>query len=227
MRFEGITLAYGHKTILRNVSVVIEPGEFVFLIGGSGSGKTSFIRMLIGDFPPKGGMFVDNQGGNVYSYRAKSMARYRRNIGVIFQDFKLLKSKTVYENVAFAMEVSGYDDAHIAARVPEVLSQVGLLSKVHQFIPELSGGEVQRVAIARALIHDPDIVIGDEPTGNLDPKNSSEIMKILTELNAAGKTVIVATHDDQIVDRLKKRVIAFENAQVVSDEQGGGYSLEK
>ncbi len=124
MRFEGITLAYGHKTILRNVSVVIEPGEFVFLIGGSGSGKTSFIRMLIGDFPPKGGMFIDNQGGNVYSYRSRAMARYRRNIGVIFQDFKLLKSKTVYENVAFAMEVSGYDDLHISARVPEVLSQV-------------------------------------------------------------------------------------------------------
>ena len=197
----------------------------MFLIGASGSGKTSFVKTLLGDLRPKSGYVLDAEGKDIYTYTQKQLALYRRNIGVIFQDYKLLESKTVRENVAFAMEVCGYPDSYIRTRVPEILAQVGLLAKGNRFPRELSGGEAQRVAIARALIHNPSIVIGDEPTGNLDPKSAAEIMRILEDFQKAGKTVVVVTHDDRAVNALKKRVVAFHNGDVVSDVPNGTYSL--
>ena len=224
MFVENVTIGYGNRVVLRNITMRIEKGEFVFLIGSSGSGKTSFIKMLIGDIRPKSGNMVDDTGKVVSAYSTTDLAEYRRRVGVVFQDYKLLKSRTVRENVAFAMEVCGYRDRQIVQRVPEVLSQVGLLQKSNNFIDVLSGGEAQRVAIARALIHDPDILIGDEPTGNLDPTNTAEILEILLELHRAGKTIILATHDEKIVNQMKKRVITFKNGQVFSDVEGGTYN---
>ena len=174
---------------------------------------------------PKSGTVTDGSGNVVSNLSGKELAKFRRNVGVVFQDYKLLPSKTVRENVAFAMEVCGYPDSKILARVPEVLSQVGILTKKEAFIDTLSGGEAQRVAVARALIHDPDVIIGDEPTGNLDPENAMEIMKIFERLSASGKTVIIATHDDKIVNRMKKRVVALRDGRVVSDSRSAGYSL--
>ncbi|MDD5377455.1 MAG: ATP-binding cassette domain-containing protein [Candidatus Gracilibacteria bacterium] len=225
MKIENITLAYGNKNILKDANITIDPGEFVFLIGGSGSGKTSFIKMLIGDLKPKSGKFFVNGNKDVYSYTEKELLAYRRSIGVVFQDYKLLRSKTVRENVAFAMEVSGYKDSYIGEKVPEILSRVGLLHKKESFVETLSGGEAQRISIARALIHDPEIIIGDEPTGNLDPHNAEEIIDLLLELGKQGKTIIIATHDDRIVNRLKKRVITFKDGRIVSDKEGGEYVL--
>ncbi|MCD5385282.1 ATP-binding cassette domain-containing protein [Candidatus Gracilibacteria bacterium] len=227
MKIDNITLSFGNKTILRNVNLEIKPGEFVFFIGYSGSGKTSLIRSLIGDFKPSvGDIILDNNLSLYNSLTEESLLNYRRNIGVIFQDYKLLESKKVYENVAFAMEVCGYNDEIIRKKVPEALEKVGLLIKKEKFIYELSGGEKQRVAIARALVHDPQIIIGDEPTGNLDPETAKEIMDIFLDINSDGKTVIMATHDENIVNRFKKRVIAFENKEVISDIQNGDYILK-
>ncbi|MDD2487437.1 MAG: ATP-binding cassette domain-containing protein [Candidatus Gracilibacteria bacterium] len=225
MKIENLTIAYTNKNILKNINIEIKPGDFVFLIGNSGSGKTSLIKALIGDLKPKGGKIFDSLGRDIYDFSLKELTKYRRTIGVIFQDYKLLKSKNVKENVAFAMEVCGYNDKQISQKVPEVLSQVGLLNKKNNFIDTLSGGEAQRIAIARALIHNPEMIIGDEPTGNLDPHNAEEIMSILLELNKAGKTIIIATHDDKIVNRLKKRVITFKEGIIFSDIEGGSYNL--
>ncbi|MDD2516490.1 MAG: ATP-binding cassette domain-containing protein [Candidatus Gracilibacteria bacterium] len=225
MKIQNVTIGYNNRDVLKDIDFNIKKGEFIFFIGDSGSGKTSLIKTIIGDLAPKRGNIIDDNGQNVYEYSKKNLNAYRRNVGVIFQDYKLLKSKTVRENVAFAMEVSGFDDNKIIQRVPEVLSQVGLITKKEVFIQTLSGGEAQRVAIARALIHDPDIIIGDEPTGNLDPKMAEEIMNILLELNKNGKTIIIATHDDKIVNKLKKRVITFKDGKVFSDIEGGTYNL--
>jgi len=225
MKVENLTIAYTNKNILKNINIEIKNWEFVFLIGNSGSGKTSLIKCFIWDLQPKTGKVYDSSGNNIYSYSQKELTKFRRSIGVIFQDYKLLKSKTVKENVAFAMEVSGYNDKKIIQKVPEVLSQVGLLNKKDSFIDTLSWWEAQRVAIARALIHDPEIIIWDEPTGNLDPKNAQEIMNILLELNRAGKTIIIATHDDKIVNALKKRVITFRDWTIFSDKVNWDYNL--
>lgn len=225
MKFSHVTLSYRERSILRDINIEIAPGEFVFLIGASGSGKTSIIRSMIGAIRPKQGYIYDDLGRDVSKMRASELLQYRRTMGIIFQDFKLLPRKTVRENVAFAMEVCGYDRRTIAQRVPEVLAEVGLLEKQNKFVETLSGGEVQRTCIARALIHHPTIIIGDEPTGNLDRKNAEEIMHLLTELNKNGKTIIMATHDDQVVNRMKKRVIAFKDNMIVSDEPHGTYSL--
>jgi len=217
MKLDNVTLGYGPKTVLRDINIDMKPGEFVFLIGTSGSGKTSFIKSLIGDMRPKTGAVYDDQNRNIYEFRSSETASYRRSIGVIFQDYKLLGSKTVGENVAFAMEVCGYKDEYIAAKVPEVLTQVGLLNKKNHFPGELSGGEAQRVAIARALIHNPSVIIGDEPTGNLDPKNEAEILAIFEELHHFGKTIVIATHNVNIVNRMKKRVILFQDGKIAQD----------
>ncbi len=200
MKFSKVSLAYGERTILKNIDISLSSGEFVFLIWSSGSGK-----------------ILDVNNRDIYALKSKELLSYRRSIGVIFQDFKLLPRKTVRENVAFAMEVCGYDSATISKRVPEVLGQVGLLTKKEKFIESLSGGELQRTAIARALIHNPDIIIGDEPTGNLDPKNAEEIISLLEKLHKEGKTIIISTHDDRLVNRMKQRVITFANGGVVSD----------
>jgi cell division transport system ATP-binding protein len=227
MQIDNITLAFWNKIVLKEVSFEIISWEFVFLIGSSGSGKTSLIRSLIGDFRPMYGDIVLDNGSLLYrNFNDEVLLAYRRKIGVVFQDYKLLDSKSVYENVAFAMEVCGYTEEYIKRKVPETLKLVGLLIKKDNFVYELSGGEKQRVSIARALVHDPQVIIGDEPTGNLDPVTAKEIMDILLELNSQGKTIIIATHDKHIVDDLKKRVITFRDKKIVSDQKEWGYNLD-
>ncbi|MDD2907652.1 MAG: ATP-binding cassette domain-containing protein [Candidatus Gracilibacteria bacterium] len=227
MKIDNVTLSFRNKVILKDINIEIKKGEFVFMIGYSGSGKTSVIRSIIGDFrPERGDIILDS---NLALYRGmteETLLSYRREVGVIFQDYKLLESKKVYENVAFAMEVCGYSDALIRKKVPEALEKVGLLIKKDKFVYELSGGEKQRVAIARALVHDPRIIIGDEPTGNLDPETAKEIMDIFLDLNMEGKTIIMATHDSNIVNALNKRVITFHDRKIISDVENGHYNLK-
>ena len=225
MYFSHVSLAYGERTILKHIDLAIYPWEFVFVIGSSGSGKTSIIRSMIGALAPREWTVQDHISRDIYTLSGRDLLSYRRKIGVIFQDFKLLPRKTVKENVAFAMEVSGYDRETIHKRVPEVLAQVGLLTKKDAFIEALSGGELQRTAIARALIHHPDIIIADEPTGNLDPKNAEEVIDLLSKLHEEGKTIIIATHDDRLVDSMKKRVVAFSSGKIISDISPGTYCL--
>ncbi|MCP4523447.1 MAG: ATP-binding cassette domain-containing protein [Candidatus Gracilibacteria bacterium] len=226
MKIKNLSLAFKNKVILKDINIDIHTGEFVFFIGYSGSGKTSLIRSLIGDFQPRvGDIVLDNDISLYKSLTEDFLLEYRRKIGVIFQDYKLLESKKVYENVAFAMEVCGYSDEMIRKKVPEALEQVGLLIKKDTFVYELSGGEKQRIAIARALVHDPDIIIGDEPTGNLDPDTAMDVMNIFLDLHAEGKTIILATHDAHIVNHLHKRVIAFKDHKVLYDRPQSQYEL--
>ena len=226
MKIDNLTLAFWNKIVLRKVDLEIKPGEFVFFIGHSGEGKTTLVRSLIGDFKPQSGDIVLDNGGLLYkNLNENLLLSYRKSIGVIFQDYKLMESKKVYENVAFAMEVCGYKDKYIRKKVPEALRQVGILVKKDKFVYELSGGEKQRVAIARALVHEPSIIIGDEPTWNLDPITAKEIMDIFEDINKEWKTVIIATHDKHIVDTMKKRVITFKDKQVASDVEKWKYNL--
>jgi len=226
MKVDNISLAFKNKTILKDINIDITPGEFVFLIWYSGSGKTSLIRSLIWDFKPSNGeIILDNNLALYRNLTEETLLEYRRSIGVIFQDYKLLESKKVYENVAFAMEVCGYSDEVIRKKVPEALEQVGLLIKKDKFVYELSGGEKQRIAIARALVHNPKIIIWDEPTGNLDPDTAMEIMNIFEDLNSEWKTVILATHDSHIVNKMQKRVIAFKDKWVFYDTVNGKYEI--
>jgi cell division transport system ATP-binding protein len=225
MKFEHLSIAYWERTVLRDISLEISPWDFVFLIGTSGSGKTSFIRSIIGALAPTKWSIITHHDKKLKDLSKNELLKYRRSIGVIFQDFKLLSKKTVYENVAFAMEVCGYTDETISRRVPEVLAQVGLLQKKNKFIEALSGWELQRTAIARALIHNPDIIIGDEPTGNLDPKNAEEIIALLLKLNSEWKTILLATHDDRLVNTLWKRVISLKDGRLYSDDTPGIYNI--
>ena len=227
MKIDNITLAFWNKIVLRDVDLEIKKWEFVFVIGYSGSWKTSLIRSIIGDFKPlKGDIILDN-GMSVYKNSSdRILDEYRRSIWVIFQDYKLMESKKVYENVAFAMEVCGYSDDEIRKKVPEVLNRVGLLVKKDKFVQELSGWEKQRVSIARALVREPDLIIWDEPTGNLDPETAKGIMDIFEELNKTWKTIIIASHDKSIVDRMWKRVISFKDKKVFSDENPWKYNLD-
>ncbi len=228
MKIDNLTLSFKNKVVLRDINLDIKPGEFVFFIGYSWSGKTTLIRSLIWDFKPERGDIVLDNGGFLYrNLTEKLLLDYRKSIGVIFQDYKLMESKTVYENVAFAMEVCWYKDKQIEKKVPQALEQVGLLIKKDTHVQELSGGEKQRVSIARALVHDPSIIIWDEPTGNLDPVTAWEIMEIFEDLNKDGKTVIIATHDKNIVNHMKRRVITFSDKWVMSDRQEAEYNLEK
>lgn len=227
MKIDNLTLSFKNKVVLRNVDLEFKPGEFVFLIGYSGSGKTTLIRSIIWDFKPERGDIVLDNGWFLYkNLTEKLLLDYRRSIGVIFQDYKLMETKSVYENVAFAMEVCGYKTSQISKRVPWVLEQVGLLMKKDTSVQELSWGEKQRVSIARALVHNPNIIIGDEPTGNLDPVTAAEIMEIFADLNKDGKTVIIATHDKNIVNQMQRRVITFSEKWVISDKENGQYNLE-
>ncbi len=227
MKIDKVTLAFKNKVVLRDIDLEIQKWEFVFFIGHSWEWKTTLIRTLIGDFAPERGDVVLDSGAYLYkNMTEKVLLTYRKNIGVIFQDYKLLESKSVYENVAFAMEVCWYRDSYIKKKVPEALEQVGLLIKKDTFVYELSGWEKQRVSIARALVHDPDIIIWDEPTGNLDPHTAHEIMQIFDDINKDGKTVIIATHDKNIVDSFQKRVIAFKDKQIQSDVKKWKYSLK-
>ena len=206
---------------LNEVSLKIEPGEFVFIVGGSGSGKSTLIRLLMKELEPTSGE-IKVMGKSLSALAHKQIPYYRRKIGVVFQDFRLLKDRNVYENVAFALRVTETPSRVIKVKVPAALSLVGLAQKYKSFPKQLSGGEQQRVAIARAIVNEPAILLADEPTGNLDPENSWEIMKLLQEANNRGTTVIVVTHNHEIVNTMKKRVITMNKGVIVSDEKGLG-----
>lgn len=226
MKIDNLTLSFWNKIVLKNVDKEIKTWEFVFFIGHSGSWKTSLIRSIIWDFKPESwDIILDNWSLLYLNNTSNFITNYRKTIWVIFQDYKLLDSKKVYENVAFAMEVCWYSDKIINKRVPEVLDQVWLIMKKDKYIDELSWWEKQRVAIARALVHNPSLIIWDEPTGNLDPETALNIMKIFEDLNKEGKTIIIATHDKNIVDHFKKRVITFKNKEIFSDTTPWIYNL--
>lgn len=215
----------GGSVALRDVNVHIEPGEFVFVVGPSGAGKSTFIKMLFREvIPSTGSIFVN--GTNILELGPKEIPYMRRQLGIIFQDYRLLPDRTVYENVAFAMEVIEAPHRKIKRRVLNVLDLVGLRSRCNAYPNELSGGEQQRIAIARAIVNDPLLVIADEPTGNLDPETSWDIMEIFKEINESGTTIVMATHDKKIVDAMAKRVIAIEDGLIVRDEKNGVYGYE-
>ena len=210
---------------LSDVSIRIHKGEFVFVVGKSGSGKSTFIKLLLKELnPTEGRIFVG--GRQVTNLKRKQVSLYRRKIGVVFQDFRLLKNKTVFENVAFAQEIIGMTKRDIARNVPIMLEMVGLKGKEMMYPHALSGGAQQRVAIARALINQPTILLADEPTGNLDPKTAWDIMMLLEEVNKMGTTVVVVTHNNDVVDVMQKRVINLEDGVLVRDEKKGGYQVE-
>ncbi|HIS46445.1 MAG TPA: cell division ATP-binding protein FtsE [Candidatus Scybalocola faecigallinarum] len=207
---------------LNGVSMKIKKGEFVFVVGSSGSGKTTLFKLLLKELEPTSGtIYMNNK--NIGRLRRRKIPKMRRGIGVVFQDFRLLKDRTVYENIAFAQRVVGKSSRQIKASVPGLLSLVGLSDKAKAYPNELSGGEQQRVALARALANNPPVLLADEPTGNLDPKNAWEIMKLLEEINLRGTTVVVVTHNKDIVEQMQKRVITLSNGVIISDEQKGGY----
>ncbi len=210
------------KPALHNINLSISKGEFVFLVGPSGSGKTTFIRLLLREILPTSGE-IEVAGIDVVRLRSWKIPYLRRNIGCVFQDFKLLPNKTVFENVAFALEVLGKPRKIIEVHVPEVLKLVGLEDKAEKFPHELSGGEQQRVSMARAIVNRPPLLLADEPTGNLDPSTSLEIMALFDRINRLGTTVLVATHDREMVDSMRKRVVALENGQIVRDQRRGVY----
>ena len=212
---------------LNGISLHIDRGEFVFIVGDSGSGKSTLIKLLLKELDPTSGTIKVN-GINLNRMKPKAIPKYRRKLGVVFQDFRLLKDRlkdrNVYENVAFAQRVIITPTKQIRKNVPKMLSLVGLAEKNKAYPKELSGGEQQRVALARALVNQPNILLADEPTGNLDPKNSKEIMKLLETINERGTTVVVVTHNQEIVDAMKKRVIAMHKGVIISDERKAGYT---
>ena len=216
---------YTDKSVaLDGVSFKIEPKEFVSIVGHSGAGKTTLLKMLIvEDWPTDGAVYFDST--NIHSLRGKDVTKLRRRIGTIFQDFRLIPNKTAYENIAFAMEASGRSDAEIASDVPHVLELVDLGHKIWSFPHELSGGEKQRVAIARAIVNQPDIIIADEPTGNLDPVNTYEIVRILKKINEMGTTVILTTHNKGVIDHVGGRVLTMEKGKIIRDDKDGKYAL--
>lgn len=223
--FDNVSKVYNADSIaLEGVTFTIEPKEFVSLVGQSGAGKSTLIKLLLAEEKPSSGkIFFESL--NVHNLSRSEIPYVRRKIGTVFQDFRLLPHKTAYENVAFALEASGREDEEIASDVPHVLDLVGLADKADFFPHELSGGQLQRVAIARALVNRPEVVVADEPTGNLDPVNTWEIIRLLGKINELGTTVLLATHDKDIIDTIGKRVITFESGRVVRDEKRGRYIL--
>ena len=210
---------------LKGVSYQLDKGEFAFLVGPSGSGKSTIIRLLTGEIAPTDGQVIVN-GYDMDRIKMRKMPYLRRTIGVIFQDFRLIEKKSVYENVAFAMRVVGASNKELRKRVPYVLELVGLEKKIKEKPSELSGGEQQRVAIARALVNNPSLIVADEPTGNLDPARSLEILMLLKKINELGTTVLVVTHEKPLVDRLSQRVIAIDGGRIISDGIDGYYNYE-
>ncbi|MEI3218984.1 MAG: cell division ATP-binding protein FtsE [Lachnoclostridium sp.] len=210
---------------LNGVNLKIDQGEFVFIVGDSGSGKSTLIRLLMKELEPTSGTIVVN-GQNLGRLRHRKIPKYRRCLGVVYQDFRLLKDRNIYDNIAFAQRVVEQPARVIKQKVPAALSLVGLAQKYKSYPQELSGGEQQRVAIARAIVNEPAILLADEPTGNLDPTNSWEIMKLLEEANERGTTVLVVTHNQEIVNAMQKRVVTMNKGVIVSDEQKGGYNHE-
>ena len=221
--FDNVSKIYNHNSVaLKNVTLKIHPKEFVSLVGSSGAGKTTLLRLLTREEEPtEGKIFLD--GLEINLVPKKAMHHVRRRIGIIFQDYKLLPTKTAYENVTFAMEAAGKDDAEIEEDVPQVLHLVGLADKIDNFPHQLSGGEQQRVAIARALVNRPDVLLADEPTGNLDPINTWEIIRLLQKINELGTTIIFASHNREIINSIEKRVIVLEKGEIISDQENGKY----
>ena len=211
-------------TALDNVSFEIKPGEFVSIVGRSGAGKTTLLKLLLAEEKPTKGAILF-EGQNIHKIRPEDLPRFRRVIGAVFQDYKLFESKTTYENIAYILEVMGVSDEDIKRDVPKVLALVGLQDRANNFPEELSGGEKQRAAIARALIHQPEIILADEPTGNLDPYHTQEIIRLLVKINEMGTTVILATHNPDIINSLKKRVITLEEGRLVRDEERGIFAI--
>lgn len=224
--FKNVTKVYNNNVLaLSNLNVHIGQGEFVFLVGPSGAGKSTFIKMLLKEVDPTAGSVIV-AGSDLTKLTRREVPYYRRKIGVVFQDFRLIQTLNVFENVAFALRVIGTSEKDIQKKVPAVLSMVGLSKKRDALPTELSGGEQQRVSIARAIVNSPSLLIADEPTGNLDPETSLEIMDILSDISRAGTTIVMATHAKDIVDSMKKRVIAIEKGVIARDEERGKYGYE-
>lgn len=213
------------ESALQSVTITIASGEFVFLVGQSGAGKSTLLRLLFREYLPSSGV-ITYRGRNLAHFSGGELLRYRRKIGMVFQDFRLLKQKTVFENVAFALEVVGHSPQSIRKSVPAALEDVGLLDRRHAFPAELSGGEQQRVGIARAMVRKPQLILADEPTGNVDPDNALQLMELFAAINRAGTTVVIATHDSDMVDRLRQRVVQLERGRIIRDVRRGGYSNE-
>ena len=221
--FESVTKVYEPNVVaLSELTLTIDKGEFVFLVGPSGSGKSTLVRLLLKELEPSDGRIIVG-GRELGRLKRSKVPMLRRNIGCVFQDFKLLPNRTAFENVAYALKVQGEPKRTIRAKVPEVLNLVGLSHKASSFPDELSGGEQQRVSIARAFVNHPPLLICDEPTGNLDPDTSVGIMQLLYRINRTGTTVVMATHDREMVDKMRRRVIALENGRLIRDERRGGY----
>ncbi len=225
IHFDNVSKIYADDSVaLKDVTFTVMPKEFVSIVGHSGAGKTTLLKMILAEEKPTtGSVFFESV--DIHLFKKKQMNSLRRRIGTIFQDFRLLPNKTSYENIAFAMEAAGRTDEEIESDVPHVLDLVGLGKKIWSFPHELSGGEKQRVAIARAIVNQPDIIIADEPTGNLDPINTYDIVQILKKINDLGTTVILTTHNKGVIDSVGKRVVTMENGKVVRDDKSGRYSL--
>ena len=226
IHMNNVTKVYPNgSTGVENINLHINKGEFVFIVGDSGSGKSTLIKLIMKELNPTEGTIIVN-GQNLNRMKHRNIAKYRRGLGVVFQDFRLLKDRSIYENIAFALRVTETPTRVIKKKVPAALSLVGLAQKYKSFPKELSGGEQQRVAIARAIVNEPAILLADEPTGNLDPTNSWEIMSLLKEANERGTTVLVVTHNQEIVNEMNERVITMKQGVIVSDEKKGGYINE-
>ncbi len=223
--FDKVSKIYADNSVaLEDISFSIEPKEFVSIVGHSGAGKTTLLKMFLAEERPSSGK-VFFESTDIHTLKRSEINDFRRKVGVVFQDFRLLPDKNVYENIAFAMEASGRTDEEIEADVPHVLDLVDLGNKIWNFPGELSGGEKQRVSIARAIVNQPDVVIADEPTGNLDPLNTYDIVQILKKINDLGTTVILTTHNKGVIDSLKKRVITMEGGRVIRDDREGKYVI--
>ena len=223
--FDKVSKIYADDSAaLSDVTFTVSPKEFVSIVGHSGAGKTTLLKMILAEEKPSQGK-VFFESTDIHSLKKRQMNHIRRRIGTIFQDFRLLPNKTSYENIAFAMEAAGRTDEEIESDVPHVLELVGLGKKIWSFPHELSGGEKQRVAIARAIVNQPDIIIADEPTGNLDPVNTYEIVQILKKINDLGTTVLLTTHNKGVIDSIGRRVVTMENGRIVRDDKSGKYSL--
>ncbi len=225
LAFDGVSRVFpGEFVALENVTFSVMPGEFVSIVGASGAGKSTLLRMVYAEDMPTAGTVYFN-GRALNTIKRHLLPFYRRNIGTVFQDFKLLQNRTVFENVAYALEVQGAPNAEIEEEVPQILEIVGLEDKMEFFPRQLSGGEQQRVALARALIHRPKVIVADEPTGNLDPISTWEIVQLLLKINEFGTTVLLATHNKNIVDRINRRVITLDRGRIVRDHQSGVYAI--
>jgi cell division transport system ATP-binding protein len=225
IHFDKVSKIYSDKSVaLDDITLFVKPKEFVSIVGHSGAGKTTLIKMLLAEERPSRGTVLFEKI-DIHRLRNKDISKLRRRIGTVFQDFKLLPNKTVFENIAFAMEAAGRSDEEIASDVPHVLELVDLSKKIWSFPRELSGGERQRVAIARAIINQPDIIVADEPTGNLDPINTYEIVQILKKINDLGTTIVLTTHNKGVVESVGKRVITMERGRVIRDDEGGSFAM--